>query len=65
MTEPIANIGAVGVRRRRVGGYVWLVVGVAASVALVLTGAPRLTRLSLAIPFGLAALGLLQAREKT
>ena len=59
------NIGARGIRQRRLTGIVWLVLGIAALVALVLTHAPRGVRLWLAIPFALAALGLLQARAKT
>lgn len=63
--EHIANIGERGARRRARGGIVWLVVGLVATVALVATHAPRLYRLAVVVPFTLAALGWLQAREKT
>jgi hypothetical protein len=61
----VANIGARGIRQRRITGVVWLVLGVAALVVMLLTRAPRGARLWLAIPFALARLGLLQARAKT
>lgn len=65
MAEHIPNIGSRGARRRRRGGIVWLVVAAAAFVALLATGAPRAARLLLVSPFGLAATGFLQARQKT
>lgn len=65
MPARIANIGASGARRRRLGGIVWLVVGVAALVAMVGLGAPRIDRLWLVVPFTMAAAGFLQARERT
>ena len=65
MASRIANITQRGADRRRLGGYVWLAIGIVAAVALVLMHAPRPTRAALVIPFGLAAMGLLQAREKT
>ncbi len=61
----MANIGARGIRQRRITGVVWLVLGVAALIVMLVTHAPRGARLWLAIPFALAALGLLQARAKT
>jgi len=63
--EHIPNIGESGARRRALGGIVWLVVAAVATVALVVTHAPRPFRLGLFVPFTLAALGWLQAREKT
>ncbi|HET9729459.1 MAG TPA: hypothetical protein VF785_14600 [Gemmatimonadaceae bacterium] len=65
MAEHIANIGERGARRRRRGGIMWLVVSVAAFALMLVMGAPREARLLLAIPFGLAATGFLQARQKT
>lgn len=67
MTQPgrIANIGDRGARRRRASGIVWLVVATAFVVVLVVDGGPRWLRLLVAIPAGLAALGFLQARERT
>jgi uncharacterized membrane protein (UPF0136 family) len=63
--EHIANIDDRGARRRALGGIVWLVVAVVATAALLATHAPRAYRLALVVPFALAALGWLQAREKT
>lgn len=65
MTKDIPNIGARGARRRRRGGIAWLIVAAVAVVALLMTGVPREARLLLVIPFGLAATGFLQARQKT
>jgi len=65
MPERVANIGPEGARRRRRGGIAWLIVAALALAALLITGAPRAARLLLAIPFGLAATGFLQARQKT
>jgi hypothetical protein len=42
-----------------------LIVAVAAFGVMLSAGAPRAVRLLLAIPFGLAATGFLQARQKT
>jgi hypothetical protein len=42
-----------------------LIVAVAAFGVMLAVGAPRAARLFLAIPFGLAATGFLQARQKT
>ena len=63
--ERVANIGVSGATRRRRNGYVWLVAAIVASVALIASNAERSWRVLLVIPFGLAAIGLLQAREKT
>jgi hypothetical protein len=46
-------------------GFASLAVAIALLVVLLLTNAPRPARLVLAIPVGLAALGFLQARERT
>jgi hypothetical protein len=64
-SDRIANIGPRGARRRRRGGIAWLIVAAIAFGAMLATGAPRGVRLLLAIPFGLAAAGFLQARQKT
>ncbi len=61
----VENIGEQGAQRRRKGGLVWLALSGVAIVLLVITHAPRPARLLIAIPVGLAAIGLLQAREKT
>ncbi|MDB4877235.1 MAG: hypothetical protein JWM41_3681 [Gemmatimonadetes bacterium] len=61
----IANIGEGGARRRRLGGFVWLGLAVAALIVMVAVGVPRPYRLVLLLPFGAAAAGFLQAREKT
>jgi hypothetical protein len=64
-SEHVANIGERGARRRARGGIVWIVLGVAAFAVLLGTHAPRWSRFVLVVPFSLAALGWLQAREKT
>jgi fatty acid desaturase len=61
----VENIGPRGARRRQLGGAAWLVVALAAAALLVSLGAPRWWRLALVVPFGLAAIGFLQARERT
>lgn len=65
MVEHIANIGEIGERRRRIGGWIWLGVSIAAFVLLLIAHAPRWSRLIVALPVALSALGFLQAREKT
>jgi hypothetical protein len=65
MAEHVPNIGARGARRRRRSGVVWLILAMVAFVALLTMRAPREARLILVIPFGLAATGFLQARQKT
>jgi len=61
----VANIGPRGALRRRKGGIAWLVVAIVMIAALFALDAPRVARLALVIPFGLAAVGFLQAKEKT
>ena len=61
----VANIGDRGARRRLISGVVWIVIGAGVLIALLVTGAPRVARLILAIPVGLSAIGFLQARERT
>ena len=61
----VPNIGARGRRRRAVGGAVWLVLGIAALVALRLRHAGVAFYVPLVVPFTLAALGWFQSREKT
>ena len=65
MSEHVDNIGERGARRRRY--LAWVMVGASAIVviALVVTHAPRWSRLILAVPVGLAVGEFLQAREKT
>lgn len=65
VSERVANIGERGARRRRRGAVVWLVITAAAFGFLLTTGAPRWSRLVLALPIGFAAVGFLQARAKT
>lgn len=61
----VENIGPRGARRRAVGGVVWLVVALAASAWLVARHAAGAAFALLAIPYFLAAIGWLQARERT
>ncbi len=61
----LANIGPRERRRRMRLGAAFLVVGVALAVVLAGVGAHRLWRLLLFLPFWAAAMGVLQAWEKT
>ena len=61
----IENIRDSGAQRRRLGGYVWLVVSIVAAVALLVFHAPHAWRLLVVLPVSMSAIGLLQAREKT
>ena len=61
----VANIDARGRRRRLVGGVVWLVIAVAATVTLVVLRARDGWYALLVVPFTMAALGWFQARERT
>lgn len=61
----VENIGPRGARRRAIGGVVWLAVGIAASAWLVVRHARGGAFAFLAIPYFLAAIGWLQARERT
>ena len=63
--ERVTNIGERGANRRRLNGWISLVVGGAVAVALIVLDPPRIYRLLLAVPVGIAALNLLEAREKT
>jgi hypothetical protein len=65
MPQHVDNIGERGARRRRRGGWIWAAVAVLVAIVLMTTHAPRSSRLVLAVPVALAALGFLQAREKT
>jgi len=65
MAEHVDNIGERGARIRRRTGWVWTAVTVVVVIALVAADASRAARLFVALPVGLAALGFLQAREKT
>ena len=65
MPDRIENITTRGARLRRLTGIWWLAIALAAFVTLVVVRAPRSYRVALAIPIGLAAIGFLQAREKT
>lgn len=61
----VENIGPRGARRRAIGAVVWLAVALAASAWLVLRHAGGGAFVLLAIPYFLAAIGWLQARERT
>jgi hypothetical protein len=61
----IANLGPLEQRKRRRFGYAALGLGLVLGVALVVTGAGRLVRLGLFLPFWMAGIGYFQAREKT
>ncbi len=63
--DRVENIGARGAIRRRRSGVFWVVLAVAGLIVLLVVDAPRWTRLMTGIPAGLAAMGFLQARERT
>lgn len=65
MANQPTNIGARGIRRRGRMGVVWLVLGIIVAITLVATRAPHGWRLLVILPFTAAAIGFLQAREKT
>jgi hypothetical protein len=61
----VSNITDAGRRRRLIGGVVWLGVAVLATVALQLSRASGWWYALLVLPLSAAALGYLQARERT
>ncbi|MFH0882003.1 MAG: hypothetical protein V2A56_03380 [bacterium] len=61
----IPNIGPLEIRKRKAVGFAVLALAVAALGAMVLGGAPVVTRLILAPFWWLGSLGLLQARQQT
>ena len=65
MSRHVDNIGEPGARRRREGALVMVAIAGVIAIVLIVTNAPRLARLILAVPIGLAAAGFLEAREKT
>ncbi len=65
LASHIANIGERGARRRRRTGIVLSAVAVATLIILFVVHAPHWTRLLVGVPAGLAAVEILQAREKT
>ena len=58
----LCNIGPSEIARRRRSGYAGVVIGIGILAALILVGAPPLTRLLVALPAAVAASGYLQAR---
>lgn len=65
MAERVTNLADRGVRQRRTLGIVWLVISLVATGSLLVFHAPRVWRLALVVPFALAAVGFLQAHERT
>ncbi len=61
----IPNIGAVGRDRRLKGGLVWLVAGMALTVACIVWHPPVAVFAGLYVVFFMAALGYFQASQKT
>ena len=59
------NLGAGGRRYRLLMGVVFAAVAVAGGAALIAGHLPRGSRLALAVPIYLAAVGLLQYRDHT
>ena len=64
-TESVTNLADRGVQQRRTLGIIWLVISLMAVGSLIVFGAPRVWRLALAVPFALAAVGFIQAQERT
>lgn len=65
MNELTENIGVRETRKRRVMGITALAVAASIAFVLIVTDAPRWSRLIIFFPAWIAGLGLLQAREKT
>lgn len=65
LASQVPNIGLEGQRKRLEGGLAGLLVGTAASLALISSGINRWWRLFLFFPFWQGALGVFQARDKT
>jgi hypothetical protein len=61
----IPNIGTVGRDRRLKGGLVWLVAGMALTVAGIIGHLPPAAFAGLYVVFFMAALGYFQASQKT
>lgn len=61
----VENIGPRGARRRLIGGVVWLAIGIAVAGWMLVRRVTGGGYALLAVPFMLAALGWLQARERT
>jgi hypothetical protein len=59
------NIGPKQRRLRLMTGVIFFGIGVAIDLWLVMSGAPRLARLVLFLPFFVSAIGYFQYREKT
>jgi hypothetical protein len=65
MTPTARNIGPAGRRRRYRMAAVLLVIGIALTLVLVVSGVARGYRLVAALPFAVAALAFFQARAHT
>ncbi|HKG13830.1 MAG TPA: hypothetical protein VKB12_10840 [Pyrinomonadaceae bacterium] len=65
MSSSATNIGPGETRKRRVLGLAALAAGAVLAFGLVVVGAPWWSRAVVFFPVWLAALGLLQARERT
>lgn len=65
MPDRVENIGSRGARHRRRNAWISLAAAAVGIVALIVMHPPRLYRLILGIPIGLAALNFLEARDKT
>ena len=65
MRDQATNLADRGVRWRRTMGIIWLVISLVAAGSMILLNAGRAWRLVLVVPFALAAVGFVQARERT
>jgi hypothetical protein len=58
------NIGPAEIARRRRSGWIGVAASLAVAVVLVLLGTPAWTRLGVALPLYIAAIGFIQARDR-
>jgi hypothetical protein len=65
VADRVENIGGRGARRRARNGWISLAIACAVVIGLAVLQPPRIYRLILGIPTGLAAVNFMQAREKT
>jgi hypothetical protein len=65
LSNACTNIGPIGIRRRMMGGVVWLIVSIAIGAMLFAMHASHFTRVWLVLPLFLSAIGFFQAQART